>query len=59
MLEIMDRKAAMEYLNVKSATTFCKLMKDGLPYVRFCKEKRFIKQSVDEFILSNQVRGEM
>lgn len=45
----------MEYMGIKSKTTFIKYIKQGLPVIKVGNSKRISKTAIDEFMKAHQV----
>ncbi len=50
-----NHKEAMEYMGIKSKTTFIKYIKQGLPVIKVGNSKRISKTAIDEFMKAHQV----
>ena len=55
MAGYFNYKQAMEYMNIKSKTTFGKYLKQGLPTIQIGKSKRIAKCDIDEFMAAHRV----
>lgn len=55
MTGYFNYKQAMEYMNIKSKTTFGKYLKQGLPTILVGKSKRISKSDIDEFMAAHRV----
>lgn len=55
MTGYFNYKQAMEYMNIKSKTTFGKYLKQGLPTIQVGKSKRISKSDIDEFMAAHRV----
>lgn len=55
MAGYFNYKQAMEYMNIKSKTTFGKYLKQGLPTIQVGKSKRIAKSDIDEFMAAHRV----
>lgn len=55
MTGYFNYKQAMEYMNIKSKTTFGKYLKQGLPTIRVGKSKRISKSDIDKFMADHRV----
>lgn len=55
MTGYFNYKQAMEYMNIKSKTTFGKYLKQGLPTIRVGKSKRIAKSDIDKFMSEHRV----
>lgn len=55
MTGYFNYKQAMEYMNIKSKTTFGKYLKQGLPTIRVGKSKRIAKSDIDKFMADHRV----
>lgn len=55
MTGYFNYKQAMEYMNIKSKTTFGKYLKQGLPTIQVGKSKRIAKSDIDEFMAAHRV----
>lgn len=55
MTGYFNYKQAMEYMNIKSKTTFGKYLKQGLPTIRVGKSKRIAKSDIDDFMAAHRV----
>lgn len=55
MTGYFNYKQAMEYMNIKSKTTFGKYLKQGLPTIRVGKSKRIAKSDIDDFMADHRV----
>ena len=55
MTGYFNYKQAMEYMNIKSKTTFGKYLKQGLPTIRVGKSKRIAKSDIDKFMAEHRV----
>lgn len=55
MTGYFNYKQAMEYMNIKSKTTFGKYLKQGLPTIRVGKSKRISKSDIDDFMAAHRV----
>ena len=45
----------MEYMNIKSKTTFGKYLKQGLPTIKVGNSKRISKSDIDKFMADHRV----
>lgn len=55
MTGYFNYKQAMEYMNIKSKTTFGKYLKQGLPTIKVGKSKRIAKSDIDDFMAAHRV----
>ncbi len=55
MTGYFNYKQAMEYMNIKSKTTFGKYLKQGLPTIQVGKSKRISKSDIDDFMAAHRV----
>lgn len=55
MTAYFSYKQAMEYMGIKSKTTFGRYLKNGLPTIKVGKSKRISKQAIDEFMKAHTV----
>ena len=55
MVGYFNYKQAMEYMNIKSKTTFGKYLKQGLPTIKVGKSKRISKSDIDKFMADHRV----
>lgn len=55
MTGYFNYKQAMEYMNIKSKTTFGKYLKQGLPTIQVGKSKRISKSDIDDFMVAHRV----
>lgn len=55
MTGYFNYKQAMEYMNIKSKTTFGKYLKQGLPTIQVGKSKRISKSDIDKFMAEHRV----
>lgn len=55
MTGYFNYKQAMEYMNIKSKTTFGKYLKQGLPTIKVGKSKRISKSDIDKFMADHRV----
>lgn len=55
MTGYFNYKQAMEYMNIKSKTTFGKYLKQGLPTIQVGKPKRISKSDIDDFMAAHRV----
>lgn len=55
MTAYFSYKQAMEYMGIKSKTTFGKYLKNGLPTIQVGKSKRISKTAIDEFMKDHTV----
>lgn len=55
MTGYFNYKQAMEYMNIKSKTTFGKYLKQGLPTIQVGKSKRISKSDIDKFMADHRV----
>lgn len=55
MTAYFSYKQAMEYMGIKSKTTFGKYLKNGLPTIQVGKSKRISKTAIDEFMKAHTV----
>ncbi|WP_288636552.1 helix-turn-helix domain-containing protein [uncultured Limosilactobacillus sp.] len=55
MTGYFNYKQAMEYMNIKSKTTFGKYLKQGLPTIKVGKSKRIAKSDIDKFMAAHRV----
>lgn len=55
MTGYFNYKQAMEYMNIKSKTTFGKYLKQGLPTIQVGNSKRISKSDIDEFMAAHRV----
>lgn len=55
MTAYFSYKQAMEYMGIKSKTTFGKYLKNGLPTIEVGKSKRISKEAIDEFMKAHTV----
>lgn len=53
--EYFSYKEAMNYLNIKSNTTFSKYLKAGLPTILVGNSKRISKSAIDKFMQDHTV----
>lgn len=55
MIEYFNYKQAMEYMNIKSKSTFGKYLANGLPTIQVGKSKRISKSDIDKFMAEHRV----
>lgn len=55
MTGYFNYKQAMEYMNIKSKTTFGKYLKQGLPTIKVGNSKRIAKSDIDDFMAAHRV----
>lgn len=55
MTGYFNYKQAMEYMNIKSKTTFGKYLNQGLPTIQVGNSKRISKSDIDEFMAAHRV----
>lgn len=55
MTEYFSYKKAMEYMGIKSKTTFGKYLINGLPTIQVGNSKRISKSAIDKFMADHTV----
>lgn len=55
MTAYFSYKQAMEYIGIKSKTTFGKYLNNGLPTIQVGNSKRIAKSDIDKFMAEHRV----